>query len=88
MVYTAYEERDEAYRKALTIDPLNFHVHLGLARSFLAQKRWEDATRLRQHRKWVKDCMAKGVKIVAKLLPWLPLKLLYRIIFIERDLVK
>lgn len=36
-------EAEESYRKALAIDPLNFHAHLGLARSCLRQRRYEEA---------------------------------------------
>lgn len=36
---------EDAYRKALEIDPLNSHAHLGMARSLLPRGLWEDAAR-------------------------------------------
>ncbi len=36
-------EAEESYRKALAIDPLNFHAHLGVARASLRQRRYEEA---------------------------------------------
>ncbi len=38
-----WQRADDAFTKALTIDPLNFHAHLGLARAFHARRRYEAA---------------------------------------------
>lgn len=45
-----------------------------------------NATKLRQQKRWVKNGVGKGVKIVAQLLPYLPTDLTYRILFVERHL--
>ncbi len=46
----------------------------------------EQATRLRQDQAWLMDAKGKVVKLVAQLLPALPAKLSYRVVFIKRDL--
>lgn len=38
-------DAEAAYKKALEIDPLNFHAHLGLARACQQQRRYEEAAR-------------------------------------------
>jgi predicted AlkP superfamily phosphohydrolase/phosphomutase/tetratricopeptide (TPR) repeat protein len=48
----------------------------------------EKATQLRKNRDWVGEARGKAVKIVAQLLPYLPLNIPYRVIFVERDLTE
>lgn len=48
----------------------------------------EQATQLRKKRDWVEKARYKAVKIVAQLLPYLPLEIPYRVIFIERSLAE
>ncbi|MCC8999172.1 MAG: alkaline phosphatase family protein [Candidatus Contendobacter sp.] len=40
-----WQKADEAFSKALTIDPLNVHAHLGLARAHHARRRFDAAAR-------------------------------------------
>ncbi|MCX7098148.1 MAG: alkaline phosphatase family protein [Methylococcales bacterium] len=46
----------------------------------------EAATQLRNNREWLNTGQGKAVKIVAQLLPFLPARLTYRIVFMERNL--
>lgn len=46
----------------------------------------EAVTRLRNDNTWLGDAVGKGVKIIAQLLPSLPVDLHYKVIFMERDL--
>jgi tetratricopeptide (TPR) repeat protein len=47
---------------------------------------YEKVKQLRRDHVWLPDAQGKAVKIVAPLLPFLPLHLPYRVIFMERDL--
>lgn len=49
---------------------------------------FEAATRLRRDLSWLADAVGKAVKIVAPLLPLLPVTHHYRIVFIERDITE
>lgn len=46
----------------------------------------QNATRLHQQSDWLQDAKGGAVKIVAQLLPYLPNKYEYRIVFMQRDL--
>ena len=46
----------------------------------------EKAPKLRQENKWLEEARGKSVKIVAQLLPWLPPRHSYRVVFTRRDL--
>lgn len=43
---------------------------------------------LKRNRAFLKDATGKGVKVIAQLLPLLPLNYRYRVIFLERDLLE
>jgi len=47
---------------------------------------FDQAKSLRTDNSWLPEAEGKAVKIVAQLLPFLPLQLKYRIIFMERDI--
>ena len=47
---------------------------------------FEKVKQLRKDRSWLQDAQGKAVKIIAQLLPSLPQKIPYRVIFMERDI--
>lgn len=47
---------------------------------------FEKAKSLMKDRAWVAEARGKAVKVVAQLLPYLPNRLAYRVVFLERDL--
>jgi len=49
---------------------------------------FEKVKQLPQNSSWLKDACGKAVKIISELLPYLPPKYQYQIIFMERDLTE